>query len=198
MKVIGLTGSIGMGKSVAANMLRRLGLPVFDSDRAVHDLLNPKGAVFETVALTFPESWDKKKLVIDRKKLGEIVFGNAENRQKLESILHPLVWFEQKKFLSAAQKSGAKWAVLDIPLLFGSERKCDLVICVDAPFLIQRQRVLGRPNMTEEKFFNILEGQMPNLEKKRRADITIDTGLGCAHTFRQLKTLVGQLQKGTA
>lgn len=188
-----------MGKSLTAAMLRHLGLPVFESDLSVHLLLSPKGVAFETVALTFPECWDKKKHLIDRTKLGELVFGNEENRRKLESILHPLVWHEQKKFLKAAQKSGAKWVVLDIPLLFetGSERKCDLVICVEAPFLIQKQRVLSRPNMTEEKFYAVLQRQIPNLEKKKRADITINTGLGRAHTFRQLKMFLAELNRGT-
>ena len=199
MKIIGLTGSIGMGKSVTANMLRRLGLPVFDSDRCVHGLLSPSGKAFETVALTFPESWDAKKHIINRTKLGEIVFKNEENRRKLESILHPLVWHEQNEFIKTSRRAGHKAVILDIPLLYetGSNRKCDLVICVDAPFVIQKQRVLSRPNMTEDKFYAILSGQIPNLEKKRRADIVIETGLGRAHTFRRLKTMVNELQKGT-
>lgn len=199
MKIIGLTGSIGMGKSVTANMLRRLGLPVFDSDRCVHGLLNPNGKAFETVALTFPESWDAKNRVINRSKLGEIVFKDEQNRHKLEAILHPLVWHEQNEFIKKSRRAGHGAVILDIPLLYetGAERKCDLVICVDAPFVVQKQRVLSRPNMTEDKFFAILSGQIPNLEKKRQADIVIETGLGRAHTFRQLKMMLHKIEEGT-
>ncbi|HPQ50055.1 MAG TPA: dephospho-CoA kinase [Alphaproteobacteria bacterium] len=197
MKIVGLTGSIGMGKSVAAAMLQQMGIPVFDSDRSAHEFLSPNGAAFEQVALEFPECWDKKKHIIDRKKLGQIIFNDPWQRQKLESIVHPLVWWKQKEFLKAAKSRGSKIAVLDIPLLFetGAEKKCDAVLCVDAPYFIQRQRVLGRPDMNEDKFYAILSQQMPQIEKLQRADIIIKTGLGRADTYRQLKTAVSQIIK---
>jgi dephospho-CoA kinase len=197
MKVLGLTGSIGMGKSVTASLLRRIGVSVHDSDAVVHESLSPGGAAFETVALMFPQVWDKKKRVIDRKKLGDIVFGDDTARAKLESVLHPLVWQSQKKFLLKARRMGLKKVVLDIPLLFetGAERKCDAVMTVTAPFLIQRQRVLRRGGMSEKKFFAILARQIPDIQKRRMSDIVLDTGLGRAFTLRALKSALRKLGK---
>ncbi|OIN85630.1 MAG: dephospho-CoA kinase [Alphaproteobacteria bacterium CG1_02_46_17] len=197
MKIIGLTGSIGMGKSVTASMLQRMGYPVFDSDLAVHKLLAPYGAAFQTVALSFPECWDAKKHLIDRQKLGRIVFADSSKRKELEDILHPLVWWQQKKFIQESIARGAKIAVLDIPLLFetGSQRKCDAVICVDSPHFIQRQRVLSRPNMNEDHFYAILSRQMPQFEKKKLSDYILQTGLGYAHTLRHLKKIIANLTK---
>lgn len=184
-----------MGKTTAANMLRSLRIPVFDSDKAAHSCLAPDGKAFETVALAFPECWDKKNHIIDRKKLGERVFHDDEARKTLEHIIHPLVWSAQKQFLLACRKSKTKYAVLDIPLLYetGSDRKCDVVFVVTAPYLVQRQRVLSRPAMTEEKFLAILEKQLPDSEKCRRADVVIRTGLGRAATLKQLKQVLETL-----
>jgi dephospho-CoA kinase len=189
MKVIGLTGSIGMGKSIAAGLLRRLRIPVHDSDAAVHDLLAPGGKAFETVALTFPEAWDKKRFVIDRRKLGELVFSNPMKKQALEKILHPLVQESQQAFIRKARRMGLKKVVLDIPLLYetGADRRCDEVICVTAPHFLQRIRVMSRRGMTEEKFFAILSSQLPDIEKRRRASVVIQTGLGRAFTLLRLK-----------
>lgn len=196
MKVIGLTGSIGMGKSVASSLLRRLGIPVHDSDAAVHELLSPGGAAFTTVSLAFREAWDRKRKVIDRKKLGEIVFADEEARRRLEAILHPLVWRAQKKFLLKARRMGPKKVALDIPLLFetGAERKCDAVITVSAPFLVQRQRVLRRPGMNEKKFFAILSRQLPDIQKRRLSDIVVETGIGRAFTLTSLKKALRKLR----
>jgi dephospho-CoA kinase len=196
MKVIGLTGSIGMGKSVASSLLRRLGIPVHDSDAAVHELLSPGGAAFTTVSLAFREAWDRKRKVIDRKKLGEIVFADEEARRRLEAILHPLVWRAQKKFLLKARRMGLKKVALDIPLLFetGAERKCDAVITVSAPFLVQKQRVLRRPGMNEKKFFAILSRQLPDIQKRRLSDIVVETGIGRAFTLTSLKKALRKLR----
>ncbi len=195
MKVIGLTGSIGMGKSLTASLLRRLGLPVHDSDKVVHDLLSPRGAAFKVVARTFPEAWNKKTFTIDRKKLGEIIFNDVSKKRLLESLLHPYVWKSQRQFILRCRRMGVDKAILDIPLLYetGAEKRCSTVICVTAPYLIQRQRVLRRPNMTEEKFFAILAAQVPDAEKRRRADVVIPTGLGRALTLQRLKAFLRKL-----
>ena len=195
MKVIGLTGSIGMGKSLTASLLRRLGLPVHDSDKVVHDLLSPRGAAFKVVARTFPDAWNKKTFTIDRKKLGEIIFNDVSKKRLLESLLHPYVWKSQRQFILRCRRMGVDKAILDIPLLYetGAEKRCSTVICVTAPYLIQRQRVLRRPNMTEEKFFAILSAQVPDAEKRRRADVVIPTGLGRALTLQRLKAFLRKL-----
>lgn len=195
MKVIGLTGSIGMGKSLTASLLRRLGLPVHDSDKVVHDLLSPHGAAFKSVARTFPEAWNKKTFTIDRKKLGEIVFNDAAKKKHLENLLHPYVWKSQRQFILRCKRMGFNKVILDIPLLYetGAEKRCSTVICVTAPYLIQRQRVLRRPTMTEEKFFAILSSQVPDAEKRRRADVVIPTGLGRALTLQRLKAFLRKI-----
>ncbi len=192
MKIIGLTGSIGMGKSTAAGLLQRLGVRVHDSDATVHHMLTPKGAGFHAVIAMFPSAYDRQKNMIDRKALGQMVFGNDHNRQKLESILHPLVWQSQKRFVVWARRNGIRHIVLDIPLLYetGAEKKCDKVVVVTAPAFIQKQRVLKRPNMTEAKFAAILKQQYPDHEKRRRADFVVQTGLGYAHTLLALKRVL--------
>ncbi len=194
MKIFGLTGSVGMGKSVAARLLRRMGVAVHDSDTAVHALLAPRGGAFKAVALQFPEAWDKKNHVIDRRKLGQIVFGNETKKRELEAILHPLVQQSQMEFIRQARRMGLKKVVLDIPLLYEThaEKRCHKVMVVTAPYFLQRRRVLSRANMTEEKFFAILAAQMPDIEKRRRADAIIPTGLGRAFTFRLLKKFISK------
>ena len=195
MIILGLTGSIGMGKSTAARMLKRMGVPVFDSDADVHKALSPKGAAFEEVAVTFPESWDKKTRTINRKILGGIVFEDAEKRAELEAILHPIVQQGQRKFITAMRRIGKRVVVLDIPLLYetGAEARVDYTICVSAPFDIQRRRVLSRPNMDERRFLKILDHQMPDAQKRARADFVVDTGMGYARTYRQLHNIVKQV-----
>jgi dephospho-CoA kinase len=144
----------------------------------------------------FPAAWDLKKHVIDRRKLGEIVFNDPEARRKLEAVLHPYVWARQRKFILKARRLGLKQVVLDIPLLYetGSDRKCDAVVVVTAPHLIQRQRVLRRANMSEQKFHAILALQLPDLEKRRRADYVVQSGLGRAFTLQRLKAFLRSLR----
>ena len=191
MKIIGLTGSIGMGKSVTATLIRHLGVAVHDSDAAVHQALSPQGGAFSGVIKNFPTVYDKKKNQIDRGALGKIIFNDVNQKNLLEKIVHPHVWKSQKDFVRAAKARGDKHVVLDIPLLFetGSDAKCDKVICVTAPYFIQKQRVLSRPGMTEARFKAILANQMPDMEKRRRADFIIQTGMGRAHTLHELKKI---------
>lgn len=186
-----------MGKSATATLLRGMGIRVFDSDACVHDLLGPNGKAVPMILARFPEVAGSNGRGIDRKKLGQIVFYDEAARRDLEAILHPLVWKAQRHFIGAAKRAGQKQIVLDIPLLFetGSDRKCDTVLCVTAPRFIQRQRVLSRPFMTEEKFQGILRGQMPDVQKRHLADHVIQTGLGRAFALQSLKKLVRSLKK---
>jgi dephospho-CoA kinase len=198
MIVIGLTGSIGMGKSTAAKMLRRLGIPVFDSDATVRRALSPKGDAFEEVAVTFPECWNKKKHQIDRQKLGQIVFDDPQQRAVLESILHPIVWAGQRRFIAAMRRMGKQMVVLDIPLLFetNGQTRVDVTICMTAPFDIQRRRVLSRGGMDEGRFEKIISLQLPDSHKRARADFVVSTGLGYALTFRMLKNIIQSVKRG--
>jgi dephospho-CoA kinase len=191
MIVLGLTGSIGMGKSAAAAMLRRLKVPLFDADRAVHRLLAPGGGAVARVAATFPGVEDEAG-GIDRRRLGARVFGDRAALARLEAILHPLVEAEEKRFLARARRRHVPIVVLDVPLLFesGGARRCDYVLVVSAPLFLQRQRVLRRPGMTEARFAAILSQQMPDREKRRRADFVVPTGLGRNLTLRRLEAIL--------
>jgi dephospho-CoA kinase len=197
MIVVGLTGSIGMGKSNAAAMLRRLRVPVHDSDRAVHDLLGYGGLAVAKVAQAFPQALNGNR--IDRKVLGDLVFGDTPALRRLEAIIHPLVRRSTRAFLAAARRRGEKIAVLDIPLLFetGGERLVDVIVVVSAPPQIQRQRVMARPGMTAEKFRSILARQVPDREKRRRADYVIATGGHLGDTLRQLRRAVRRMKVGS-
>jgi len=199
MIVLGLTGSLGMGKSTAAAMLRRLGVPVHDSDATVHRLMAPGGTAVAAVAKAFPESRGKDG-GIDRGKLGRRVFADAEALQRLERILHPLVRQSQRRFLAAARARRERLAVLDVPLLFetGGETRCDRVLVVSAPPATQRARAMARPGMTEERFRAILSKQMPDAEKRRRADYVVPSGLGRALTYRRLRRIVRALRHDAA
>lgn len=192
MIVLGITGSIGMGKSTASRLLERLGVPVHDSDAAAHALLRPGAPAFEEVALTFPEAWDKKKHIIRRDILREIVFNDAHKREGLERILHPHIRRGQVDFLRKCKRMGAPIAALDIPLLFetGAQDRVDYALVVSAPFHHQRRRVLSRPGMEEGQFEKILSSQMPDSEKRARADFIVQTGMGIGYTFRQLKHIL--------
>lgn len=178
MKILGLTGSVGMGKSETARMLRGLGVPVFDADKAVHILLAKNGAGVAPIEKIWPDV--VKKNVVDRDLLGQKVFGDTKLRKQLESILHPLVREAENRFLKFHRAHRAPVVVLDIPLLFETraERRCDAVMVVTATHYIQKQRVMRRPGMTEAKFAAILKAQMPDGEKRARADAVIHTGLG--------------------
>ncbi|MFQ5773811.1 MAG: dephospho-CoA kinase [Kiloniellaceae bacterium] len=192
--VIGLTGSVGMGKSTAAGMLRRMGLPLHDADAAVHRLLAQGGAAVKPVKAAFSGvTW---RGAIDRKKLGARVFENAEALRRLEAILHPLVRHSARRFLKIAARQRRRLAVLDIPLLFetGGEAMCDAVIVVSAPEFVQRARVLARPGMTAARFRAIRAKQMPDRLKRRRADFVVKTGLSRRETLRQLRVVVRLLR----
>jgi dephospho-CoA kinase len=195
MIVLGLTGSIGMGKSAAAAALRRLGVPVFDADRAVHRLLAPGGAAVARITAAFPGAGDAAG-GIDRRRLGERVFGDRAALARLEAILHPMVAAEEKRFVARARARHTPIVVLDVPLLFesGGARRCDYVLVVSAPLFLQRQRVLRRPGMTEARFAAILDQQMPDAEKRRRADFVVPTGLGRGLTLRHLQAVLRTLR----
>ncbi len=193
--VIGLTGSIGMGKTTVTRMFMRQGVATCDSDAIVHALMGKNGKAVVAIAKLFPATL--KDNAIDRQALGKEVFGNKVKLAKLEAILHPLVQQEQRVFILRAKRLGKKIVLLDIPLLFetGAEKRCHSVVVVSAPAFIQRQRVMARPRMTEEKFQNIIARQMPDREKRRRSDIVIDTGLGKARSAVQVKQLMIKMRK---
>jgi dephospho-CoA kinase len=193
--VLGLTGSIGMGKSTAATTLQRLRVPLFDADRVVHRLLGPDGAAVAAVAAIFP-GVRAGNGGIDRSILGQRVFGDREALSRLERIIHPMVEVEEKRFRAHAGARREPIVVLDIPLLFESrsERRCDYVLVVSAPRFVQRHRVLRRPGMTENRLGAILRNQTPDLEKCRRADFVVPTGLSRALSLRRLQAIVRLLR----
>lgn len=190
MFVLGLTGSIGMGKSTAANMFRAMGIPVHDADAAVHELFAKDRRVRAAIAARFPDAVDEHG--VDRQVLGRAVFGDAAARRDLEAILHPRVRDAATRFLQRCRRLGVPIAVLDIPLLYetGGEDRVDAVVVVSAPAFLQRKRVMARPGMDAERFAGILSSQMPDREKRRRADFVVETGLGRAYTFMALKRIV--------
>ncbi len=194
MIVVGLTGSIGMGKSTAAAMIRRLGIPVFDADLAVHRLMAKGGRAVAPIAARFPDV--EIGGAIDRKALGRAVFGQKAELKALEAILHPIVREAEQRFIRSTALTRQGLVVLDIPLLFESRRDldCDVTIVVTAPAFLQRQRVLRRPGMTDERLRQILALQMPDAEKRRRADFVIQTGLGQAPALYQLKRILKRLR----
>jgi dephospho-CoA kinase len=187
---LGLTGSIGMGKSVTAGLFAEAGVPVFDSDAAVHALYAPGGRAVESVGAAFPG------VVVDgaivRPRLAERVMHDDAARRRLEVLVHPLVAAERQGFLQAAQAAGADVAVLDVPLLFetGADVEADAVVVVSASPEIQRARVLARQGMTAERLDAILALQMPDAEKRRRADFVIDTGHGLDHAASQVQAVL--------
>lgn len=197
MIVLGLTGSIGMGKSTAAATLQRLRVPLFDADRVVHRLLALGGAAVEPVAAAF-SGVRAAKGGIDRSLLGQRVFADPEALSRLERIIHPMVEVSEKRFLAFARARREPIVVLDIPLLFESrsERRCDYVLVVSAPQLVQRQRVLRRPGMTERRLGAIMSNQMPDYEKRRRADFIVPTGLSRGLSLRRLRAIVRRLRAG--
>ena len=181
MVVLGLTGSIGMGKTTVAAALKASGAAVYDADATVHRLLAPGGGAVAPVLARFPAaaSGEGASRAVDRGALGAHVFADPAALGELEAILHPLVRAGERCFLAASQRRGCRLAVLDVPLLFetGGEARCDATLVVSAPAAVQRARVLGRARMTEERLAAILARQMPDGEKRRRADFVIRTGL---------------------
>ncbi len=201
MIVIGLTGSIGMGKTTAAEMLTRLGVPVHDSDFEVHGLLMRGSAAWKDLRKAFPfflyPQIYKFRGGINRKNLGRLVFANKKDREKLESILHPQVRIAQDRFISDHRRMGNDIVALDIPLLFetGAEKRVDTVINISAPAYIQEKRVLSRPGMTQDKFRAILQTQMSDGEKCARADFVVHSGLGRAQMMKELKAVLVKIKK---
>lgn len=196
MKTIGLTGSIGMGKTETAKMFSAHGIPVFDSDAAAHTLLGPNGAAVELVEKNFPGV--KVGEQIDRKALGERVFDNDEALSLLENILHPMIRTLRDDFSRNSAKNTASDLVLfDIPLLFekGYEQEFDFSIVVSAPFEIQQKRVLERQDMTEQRFLEILKKQMPDEEKRHRADFIIETGDGLEYAEKQVSDIIMKIRE---
>lgn len=194
MIVLGLTGSIAMGKSTAAAMFRALGVPVFDADAAVHRLLGRGGEAVAAVAAAFPGVVVEG--AIDRRALAARVFGDGAALARLEAVLHPAVARARRRFLGRCRRRKVPVVVLDIPLLFetGGERYCDLVAVVSAPRLVQEQRLLRRPGMDRARLAAIRARQMPDHAKRRRADAVIPSGLGKAVTRRAIAAIVAALR----
>jgi len=184
--IVGLTGSIGMGKTSAALMLRSLGLPICDSDGLVHNLMKKGGAAVSQIGAEFEGVVLGGE--VDRAVLGKMVFENTAALSSLEHILHPLVRASQQQFIKRCKSRRLPAAVLDVPLLFEVEtdRICDFTIVVSAPEFIQRQRVMARPGMTPQRLAATIGRQMSDLEKRKKADFVVYTGLNKRHTFNQL------------
>lgn len=186
--ILGLTGSIGMGKTATAGLFRDLGIPVHDADGAVHLLYRTKAV--QPIGALFPSAVVSG--VVDRKILGAEVLNNPEKLRLLESVVHPLVRQMEQDFLRLADNNRANLVVLDIPLLLetGGNARCDAVIVVSAPAHIQKERVLARSGMTQEKFDAVLAQQMPDAEKRRRAHFVVDTSRGFADARRQVRSII--------
>ncbi len=194
MKILGLTGSVGMGKSTAATMLRRMGVPVYDADAAVHRMMSRGGIAVAAVAAAFPGV--EKNGAIDRAALGRKVFQDDAALKRLEAIIHPLVRRDEDRFLRAQRRRGASLVVMDVPLLFesGREKRYDAIMVVTAPRFLQEARVLARPNMSRERLAAILARQIPDTEKRARADFIVPSGLGRALTWRRLRAVLRALE----
>lgn len=190
---VGLTGSIGMGKSTTADMFREAGVPVLDSDRIVHDLY--RGAAVAPIEAAFPGVTVEG--AIDRGKLAARVLGNPEALEKLEGIVHPLVWAARDQFLKEQKEKGTRIVVYDVPLLFetGADRTVDAIVVVSAPEDVQKARVLARPGMTEEKFQAILAKQVPDAEKRARADFVVHTEKGLEAARGEVRAILDALRR---
>ena len=185
---IGLTGSIGMGKSAVSNMFRRLGVPVFDADAEVHKLQGPGGALVARIEARFPGTTGPKG--VDRQKLGAAVLGKPDELRALERIVHPAVYHVRQHFL--LQNRSRPMVVLDIPLLFekGGAKQVDVTVVVSAPAFLQTRRVLRRPGMTAAKLKHIRNLQVPDHVKRQRADFVIDTGQSMTETRGEVRRLI--------
>jgi len=194
--VLGLTGSIAMGKSTAADAFRRLGVPVHDADAAVHQLMEPGGEAVRPLATAFPGAANEG--AIDRARLREEVRENPRALARLEAILHPLVRRSERAFLARARKRREPIVVLDIPLLYetGADRRCDAVAVVSAPRTVQRARLHTRPGMNDEYLKRIESRQMPDAEKRRRADFIVPTGLSKRESLRAIRRIVRMAREG--
>ena len=195
MIVVGLTGSIAMGKSETAKMFVAKGIPVFDSDAAVHGLYARDGAAVEPLRALVPDAIVDGG--VDRKRLATLVQADPRLLKKVEAVVHPLVKARQLAFIADAE-ARSDMAVLDIPLLFetGREKDVDIVIVVSADEALQRQRALARPGMTAEKLDFILSRQMPDAEKRARADYVIDTSVSLVETAREVDKVIARIRAG--
>jgi dephospho-CoA kinase len=193
MIVVGLTGSIGMGKTATGKLFSKLGVPVCDADSIVHALYGKGGAAVEPIRAVFPDVVAEGR--VDRVKLGESLADEPEGFERLESIVHPLVRQAQQDFLDRSRKKGVTLAVLDIPLLFetGRDRDVDRIVVVSAPPEIQKERVMKRPGMTAEIFNALLARQLPDEEKRALADFVVDTSKTREHAFAQVRDIVAAL-----
>lgn len=198
MKVFGLTGSIGMGKSTAAKFLRRFNIPVHDADQTVHEFLRAGGAAVAILAKIFPETVraGDKGPYIDRKALGQVIFADPAQRIRLESILHPLVRQSEENFLRRQARRRQPIVVLDIPLLFetGAERRCDATITVVCSDYLQAQRVLRRSGMTPKLLSEIRAAQIHAQKKRRMADVVIPTGRALGYSLRAVRRALQKLR----
>lgn len=194
MKIIGLTGSIGMGKSTTAAMFRDAGIPVYDADAAVHAAYDVGGVAVGPVGEAFPGTVRDGR--VDREALRNAVLGKPEAMAKLNSIVHPLIGASRAKAFAAATAAAADMIILDVPLIYetGGEKNMDAVIVVSAPAEMQRDRVLAREGMSPERLDAILAQQLPDAEKRRRADYVIDTGQGLEVAREQVRAVIAQLR----
>ena len=197
MIVLGLTGSIGMGKSTAAAVLRRLGVPLYDADAEIHKMLGRGGSAVAKVEAAFPGVRGENG-AIDRARLGLRVFGKPAELRRLEKILHPMVRAVERHWLARRRGQRAKLVVLDIPLLFETDRidRVDGVIVVSAPARLQRERVMRRKGMSAERLAAILNSQLADREKRRRADFVVSTALSRSASARQLAAIVRRVRQG--
>ena len=197
MKILGLTGSIGMGKSTVSKFFKEARIAVFDSDQSVHGLMNKGGEAVGEVAKAFPESYVEE--AIDRQILGANIFKNPEALKKLENILHPLVSKARKKFLEEMKEQDKELVLLDVPLLFetGIDSLCDYILVVTAPAEVQKERVLARKNMSEEKFNSILANQMRDEIKRQKADFLIFTDKGFENAKAETSKIIAKLTRET-
>jgi dephospho-CoA kinase len=195
MKVIGLTGSIGMGKSTTADLFRRRGIAVYDADQAVHRLSGPKGRAVAAIAAAFPDAVGAAG--IDRARLGARVFADPAALRRLEAILHPLVKDERRRFIAQARAARRQLVVLDVPLLLetGGERDIDYLVVVSCPAFLQAARALARPGMTPARLAAVRARQMPDWQKRKQADRVIATGAGRRPVLRQIELIRRQLLK---
>lgn len=193
MLLLGLTGSIGMGKSTTAKLFEEAGVPVYDADATVHRIY--EGEAVPVMEAAFPGSTVNGK--VDRQKLSAMVVNNAEAMKRLEGVVHPMLRSHQQKFLTDAEEAGAPVAVLDVPLLFetGGEKRVDAVVVVTTAPEIQRERILARDNMTPEKLDAILARQLPDAEKRKRADFVVDTSNGLDPVRVRIREILDEIVK---
>ena len=193
--IVGITGSIGMGKSATAQMFAQHSIPVYDADKEVHALYDKGGAAVDAVEAAFPGVAENGKIV--REKLAARIAGNDQAFQRLEKIVHPLVRAARSRFIADAEARGADIVVFDIPLLFetGSENEVDVIVVASAPEHIQQERVMNRPGMSVEKFEAIAARQLPDVDKRAWADFVVATGQGFAHAETQVAQIVEALRR---